>query len=315
VNIRPFQAGDEFGQLKIYNSAAADQTKFKPATIVDIQRRIQAKDFDPATRWYAEEQGKVVGYCTFQANGRIGYPWCLAGWESTAEPLFAHTLQTMQQRGIRKAFSAYRKDWPVINGFFEKHEFVLAREMVNFVMAFDNMPTPSARLSSMVTPAVVEDIPAIFDLDPTLFRVPDAEGLKQALWHNPSFSRDSLFVVRNRGNGAPTAAGLFITDASYADPRTVDAAMPCFRLGAFGTEGMTTKRIRGLFSFVTSHDRNIFSAGMDLLGYAASRLRDEDDIWCYAAQVGTDATALFSFYQRTFERQGSFPVYERDLTK
>jgi hypothetical protein len=315
VNIRPFQPGDEFAQLKIYNAAAAAQNKFKPATIVEIQRRTQAKDFDPATRCYAEDQGNVVGYCTFQSNGRVGYPWCLPGGESAAEPLFAQTLQTMKQRGIARAFSAYRKDWPAINGFFEKQDFILAREMVNFVMAFENMPTPSARLSSMVTPAVVEDIPAIFDLDPTVFRAANAEALKQSLWDNPWFGPDSLFVMRNRGDGVPLAAGLFITNASYADPRAVDAAMPCFRLGAFGTEGMTTKRIKGMFSFVTRPDRNIFSAGMDLLGYAASRLRDEDDIFCYAAQIATDASALFSFYERTFERQGSFPVYERDLTK
>jgi hypothetical protein len=53
---------------------------------------------------------------------------------------------------------------------------------------------------------------------------------------------------------------------------------------------------------------------MDQLGYASSQLRDEDDIGCYAAQVASDATALLTFYQRTFERQGSFPVYERDLS-
>ena len=89
--------------------------------------------------------------------------------------------------------------------------------------------------------------------------------------------------------------------------------MPCFRLGAFGTEGMTTKRVRGLFSFVTRPDRHIFGIGMDLLGHAANRLTDEDEVGCYAAQVASDATALHTFYERVFERQGSFPVHERDL--
>ena len=78
---------------------------------------------------------------------------------------------------------------------------------------------------------------------------------------------------------------------------------------------MTTKRVRGLFSFVTAPGRNVFTTGMDLLGYATNLLKYDDDIACYAAQVATDAPALFSFYERTFERQGSFPVYERDLTK
>ncbi len=314
VNIRPYQAGDEFVQLKIYNSAAASQTKFKAASIVDIQRRTQAKDFDPATRLYAEEAGAVVGYCSFQANGRVGYPWCLPDHEAAAEPLLARTLQTMKERGISTAFSAYRKDWPAINDFFVKHDFKLAREMVNFVLAFENMPTPSAKLGSSVTQATEADIPGIFALDPKMFRVISAEAFKAAIWHNPWFGPESLFAMRDR-DGAPFAAGIFITNAAYADPRAVDAAMPCFRLGAFGTEGMTTKRIKGLFSFVTRPDRNIFTTGMDLLSYASYQLGDDDAISCYAAQIATDAPRILAFYQRVFERQGSFPVYERDLTK
>ena len=46
MNIRPFQTGDEAAQLEIYNAAAAQQTKFKPAILADIQWRTQAKDFD-----------------------------------------------------------------------------------------------------------------------------------------------------------------------------------------------------------------------------------------------------------------------------
>jgi hypothetical protein len=314
VNIRTFRPGDEAAQMKIYNTAAAALPKFKPASPTDLKRRIEAKDFDPATRLYVEDNGKVLGYCTYHLNGRVGYPWCLPGFESSAEALFAQTLHAMKARGITKAFTAYRKDWPTITAFFEKQGFILAREMVNFVMAFENMPTPSAKLSSNVTPIVVDDIPAIYDLDPTLFRVPDAEALRQTLLSNPWFTPDSVFVVRNR-EGAPQAAGVFITDAKYADPRAVDSSMPCFRLGAFGADGMTAKRIKGMFSFVARPDRNVFSFGMDLLSYAATRLSDEDDIWCFAGQIASDASALFTFYQRTFEKQGSFPVYERNLTK
>jgi hypothetical protein len=315
VKIRPFQPGDEYAQLEIYNAAAASLSKFKPASIPDIQRRTQAKDFDSATRLYAEEQGRVVAYCTYQSNGRIGYPWSLPGFEATVEPLFVQTLQSMRQRGQTRAFTAYRKDWPTITEFFQRHGFILAREMVNFIMSFENMPTPSARVSTAIAPATIEDVPGIFALDPTVFRVPTAEALQKALFENPWFKPDNLFVMRIRKDDAPVAAGVFITEAQYADPRAVDPDMPCFRLGAFGTEGMTTKRIRGLYSFVARPDRNVFSLGMDLLSFATMRLRDEDEISCYAAQVASDATALHAFYQRTFERQGSFPVFERDLTK
>lgn len=312
MNIRPFHAGDEFHQLIIYNTAGAGLSKFKPATIVDIQRRVHAKDFNPTTRWYAEVGGKVVAYCTFQTNGRIGYPWCMSGFESAAAPLFTQTLQAMKQRGIRKAFSAYRNDWPAINEFFEKNGFHRAREMVNYVLTFENMPTPSARLGSAVGPARIEDIPAIYAMDPTVFRVANADELKAAIWNNPWYGPEAIFVLRGRDD-VPLAAGVFITNAQYADPRQVDSNMPCFRLGAFGAEGMTAKRIRGFFSFVTAPDRNIFPIGMDLLSHASNLLTDDDEIACYAAQVASDASALHSFYQRVFEKQGSFPVYERNL--
>ncbi len=313
MNIRSFQPGDEVAQLTIYNTAAGGLPKFKPATIVDLQRRVQAKEFDPTTRVFADVAGKPVGYCTFQANGRVGYPWCLPGFDSAAEPLFARTLESMTQRGVRKAFCAYRSDWPSINDFFSKHGFKLAREMVNYVLSFDNIPTASIKQGITITPATAEDMPGIFALDPTAFRVPTAEALTDSLLRNPWFDASSVFVLRSRTDRSPQAAGVFITNGQYADPRAVDSSMPCFRLGAFGTEGMTTKRLRGLFSFIARPDRNIFTTGMDMLSIAANRLTDADDINCYAAQVATDAPALASFYQRVFERQGSFPVYERTL--
>jgi len=80
-------------------------------------------------------------------------------------------------------------------------------------------------------------VPGIFALDPSVFRVPTAEALQTALFQNPWFKPDNLFVMRIRKDDAPVAAGIFITDGQYADPRAVDAGMPCFRLGAFGTEG------------------------------------------------------------------------------
>ncbi|HZZ79467.1 MAG TPA: hypothetical protein VFE62_13165 [Gemmataceae bacterium] len=312
MNIRHFQKGDEFEQLKIYNTAAASQHRFKPASFVDLQRRIQARDFDVATRWYAVENDAVVGYCTWQANGRVSYPWCLPGHESAAEPLFKQTIHSMQQRGVQKAFTAYRKDWPTITDFFVTQGFAQIREMVNYVLRFENLPTASSRVGNMITPATPEDVPAIYALDPSVFRVGSAEALKKELWENPYFAPTSVYVMRGRGDTTPVAAGIFITNSDYADARAVDPAMPCFRLGAFGTEGLTTKRIKGLFSFVARPDRAVH-IGMDMLGHAANLLTDDDEILCYAAQVATDAPALHAFYEKVFERQGSFPVLEKTL--
>jgi hypothetical protein len=131
---------------------------------------------------------------------------------------------------------------------------------------------------------------------------------------NPYFGPESVFVLRGRAEEAPVAVGVLITEPTYADPRVIDAGMPCYRAGAFGTEGMQVKRVKGLFSFLACKDLNVSALGLDLMSHAASRLSDEDDISTLAAQAPSDAPALVQFYQRYFRRQGSFPVFEKELT-
>ncbi len=314
MNIRTYQPGDEDAQAAIYNAAGAALPKFKPATAHEITRRTRARDFDPATKLYAEEGGRVVGYCSFHPNGRVSYPWCQAGAEARREPLFAAALDAMRGRGIATAFAAYRADWPAVNDFFTAHGFALAREMVNFVVDFNDMPTPSARMSSGVSPLTPADVPAVLALAPEVLRVRTPEALHAHLFKNPYFPPEALFALRSRADNAPVAVGIVIDEPSYADPLAVDSAMPCFRLGAFGTEGMQVKRLRGVFSFLARLDKSLFSLGMDLLAYATYRLSPDDDLGCFAAQVPSDAPMLLGFYQRTFRRQGSFPVFERDLS-
>ena len=313
MTIRHYQPGDEEAQVAIYNAVGAALPKFKPATLQEVQRRIRARDFEPATRVYADVGGQVVGYCALQTNGRLSYPWCLPGHEAQANSLFDAALAALRQRGLRRAFAAYRGDWPAVNGFFLEHGFRAAREMVSFVMKFMDMPTPAARPSNAITPVTPNDVPAILALGTSVLRVETPEALHTHLFANPYFQPDSLFALRGRQDGLPLAVGMLIAEPAYADPRALDANMPCFRLGAFGTEGMSTKRVRGLFSFLARPDRSLSSLGMDLLGHAANRFAVDDDIECFAAQVASDAPDLLAFYQRHFQRQGSFPVLERDL--
>jgi hypothetical protein len=313
VTIRHFQPGDEEAQVAIYNAVGAGLPKFKPATLQEVQRRIRARDFDPATRFYADVGGQIAGYCTLQTNGRLSYPWCLPGHEPQASSLFDAALAALRQRGLRRAFTAYRGDWPTINGFFLERGFRAAREMVSFIMKFVDMPTPSARLANAITPVTPSDVPAILALGTGVLRVDTPEALHEHLFTNPYFQPEALFALRGRQDGVPLAIGMLIADPTYADARVLDANMPCFRLGAFGTEGMSTKRVRGLFSFLARPDRSLSSLGMDLLGHAANRFDADDDIECFAAQVPSDAPDLLAFYQRHFQRQGSFPVLERDL--
>jgi len=311
VTIRPYQRGDEDAQVAIYNAAAGALPRFKPATLIEVQRRIRARDFDPATRFYAEANGQVVGYCTIQPNGRVGYPWCLPGHETHAEPLLAAALAGLAQRGVTRPFTAYRGDWSAINQFFLDHGFRPAREMVSFVMNFLDMPTPSVRPATAVTPLRPADVPAVLALGAGVLQITNAKALEQYLFANPYFPATALFALRSAAGAEPLAVGIFITEPTYADPRALDANMPCYRLGAFGTEGMSTKRVKGLFSFMARPDRSLPGYAMDLLGYAANHIGIDEDIECCAAQVASDAPGLLAFYQRHFQRQGSFPVLER----
>ncbi len=161
-----------------------------------------------------------------------------------------------------------------------------------------------------MTPA---DAPAVLALAPKAFRVRDADELERRLLDNTYFPPKSVQVLRSRSDGAPIGLSILVENAAYANPRQIDAAMPCFRLGAVGTEGMQTKRVNGLFSFAAAEGRDLTGIGLDLLGHAALRLED-GDVATLAAQAFSDAPHLLRFYQQYFRRQGSFPLFERSLT-
>src|SRR5262249_24084745 len=150
LKIRVFQPGDESAQLRIFNEAAANLPKFKPATLDEIRRRSRAADFDPNSRLFATAGGQPVAYASFHANGRVSYPWTSPGHESAGEPLIEKPLQTMQERGICRAFAAYRGDWNSQLQFFLDRGFQRAREMVNYVVDLVEMSTPAARRNTAV---------------------------------------------------------------------------------------------------------------------------------------------------------------------
>ncbi len=312
MEIRSYRPGDEAAQVSIYNEAAGELPKFKAATLDEVRRRARGADYDPAARFLALVDGRPVGYASFQANGRVSYPWCRKGHESAAQPLLERVLQAMKERGLARAFTAYRSDWTAQQRLFLANGFQPRREMINFVLDLAEMPTPMARPSSSIGPATPDDVPALLEMGANVLLFRERSALEQYLFHNPYFSADSVFVLRSRKGATALAAGILIVNPAYADPRQVDAAMPCFRLGAFGTEGMTTKRIKGLFSFLTADTRDAQPLALDLLGYAGHKLQDSE-VETFAAQAPSDADHLLRFYKQYFQRQGSFPILERTL--
>jgi hypothetical protein len=312
AKIRLYGPGDDAVQVSIYNEAAAALPRFKPATLDEVRRRSRDPSCDPAARFVAVVEGRPLGYATYQTNGRVSFPWCRKGHEDLADPLFARVLESMKERGLPRAFAAYRADWTEQQRFFARHGFELRCEMVGFVLDFADMPTPSAKPASGIGPLRPEDVPAVLQLGAGVLRVRDAAELERYLFHNPYFPPEALFALRSRAGGAPLAVGLVVANPAYANPTQTDAAMPCFRLGAFGTEGLTTKRINGMFSFLAAAGRDLNPLGLDLLGYASLRLQDTD-VETFGAQVPSDAAHLLRFYTQYFRRQGSFPVLERTL--
>ncbi len=312
MTIRTFQSGDDAAQVSIYNEAAADLPRFKPATLDEIRRRVRAVDFDPRTRFFAVADGLPVGYAMFHANGRVSYPWCRRGHEHHAPALFEAVLGELRRRGIPTAFAAYRADWPAQAAFFREQGFRVAREMVNFILDLADMPTAGARAGSMAEPMCRDDVPGIFALGQGVVRSRTLAELADHLFRNPYFSADSAMVVRATADRQPLAGGLLIVNESYGDATAVDANMPCFRLGAFGTEGLQWKRLNGLFSFVARPRTDVNALGLELLAQAASRL-GQTNVGTLAAQVPSDAPHLLRFYQEIWRRQGAFPVFERAL--
>jgi hypothetical protein len=313
VAIRTYFPGDEAAQVAIYNAAAALLPGFKPATTVDVLRRIRARGFDPTTRLYAEEGGRLVGYTVYHLNGRVSYPWCLPGHERNADKLFQEALLAMQRRGLRRCFSAYRGDWTSVHEFLLRQGFHHAREMVNFTVDFFDLPTPPLRVGQALSPLTRSDLSTLFNFAPHALRVRTPAELGKHLLENPHLAPQSVFALRGRSDGMLRAVGVLVTDPAYADPKTLDPLAPCFRLGAFGTEGMDVKRVKGMFSFLARLEKDLPAVAIDLLTQATARLRDNDDISCLAAQVPSDVPELLGFYQRYFRRQASFPVFERDL--
>lgn len=309
--IRHFQSGDEAAQVAVYNVAAAGLPKFKPATTLDVQRRTRARDFNPRSRLIAEIDGKVVGYGIVGGNGRISYPWVLPGEEHCRTALFDAMLAELKAQAIPKAFAAYREDWGEIGEFFSANGFPKAREVVNYYVPFQDMPTPSNLSSSAIAPLEPSEVDQVFALAPSVVRSASAGEFERHLFKNPYFPPESLFALRSRVDRRVLAVGILVSDLTYADPTVIDAQMPCFRLGAFGSEGMDSKRVNGLFSFLARDDRTLSGHGLELMGEACLRIAEGDTVSGMAAQVASDAGSLFAFYQRYFRRQGGFPIYER----
>ena len=264
MNIRTFQPGDEVVQASLFNVAADALPGFKPATADEVKHRAAARGFNPAARFFAEEAGQAVGYCTLEPDqGRISFPWCKKGFEAAAPRLLDAAIQTAKSLGLRSLFAAYRRDWEPVQRFLIEQGFAVAREMINYWCDPLDMPTMVNRGKLPINRLKREDLPALAAMGKGIIRLP-AEKLEAYLFSNPYFASEALLALRDRTR-QPLAVAIGLESPTYADVKKIDPLAPCFRLGAFGTEGLNVKRVNGLFSYLVADPANALTAGLALL--------------------------------------------------
>jgi hypothetical protein len=309
--VRTFQAGDELAQAGVFNAAACTLPGFKPAQADEVRRRTRGRGFDPGTRFYAEADGQVVGYCALDPDeGRVSFPWCKKGHEEAGPLLFEAALNAARGRGLGRVFAAYRHDWHGVFQFLAGRGFAHARDVVNYWCDPVELPTAATRGGRLITRLDRSELPALAEMGRGVIRVP-LEKLEKHLFDNPYFPAESLLALRSTQNEL-IAVAIGLESPSFADVRKTDPLAPCFRLGAFGTEGLNAKRVNGLFSFLVSRPDQTVPAGLGLLAEACGEMT-EGTVNALAAQCPSDAPHLVNFYARYFKEHGRFPVWERDL--
>ncbi len=312
MRIRAYESRDAAVQAEIYNVAGRMLPSFKLTTPEEVERRSTERPFDPAQRFFAVDQDQPVGYCQYHPSGRISFPWCLPGHEEVRQPLLHAMLRAMKAKGYTHVFTAYRSDWEPVWEWFRGEGFTLKRTINNYFLDFNEMPTPSGRIGTPITPLIVEDLEELKRIGKGVVRLDDVAALRKHFFENPRLPHQCFFVERSRADGRPLAAASMILRPEFANISNVDSNMPCYRTGAFGMEGLPAKRINGLFSFLAEPNNNFFSLAYDLFSHAANLL-DETELGYMVAQAPSDAPWLTSFYERHFKLQGAFPEYHRTL--
>jgi hypothetical protein len=310
MTIRPYQPGDEVAQVAIYNAAAAAMPGFKRASEDEVLRRYRTGDADPKAKFYAVDDGEVVGYAVFNPNGRISYPWCRSGAEDVQPRLLDTMLAAMRERGLDEAWTAYRGDWEPVLTFFETHGFEPRRTVINYVASVEALPRDPVPEGQVIRPLASGDLPQVVELGRGLFGAADLRDLESFFFANPHFEWSAIFALTpERDADTILGAALVVIHPGYADPTKVDPAMSCFRLGTLGTEGQRHKRVNGLFSCLFASEEN----GVTLLGEAVRQL-ESAGLSHIAAQAPSDQPVQIALYDRYFQRQGSFPILRRELT-
>ena len=131
----------------------------------------------------------------------------------------------------------YRADWEPVLSFFTEHEFATTRTVINYVADLAGLPHEDVPLDQMIRPLEHGDLPALLALGAGMIDGTNRDELIKYFWENHHFDPSSLFALTPVSDAAKTlGVALLNCNPDHADPTRIDAAMPCFRLGTFGTE-------------------------------------------------------------------------------
>lgn len=306
--IRNYQPGDEDVQAAIYNAAAGSLPAFKPATAEEIARRYRTTDPDPSTKFYAIDNGRVVGYAVFSPNGRISFPWCLPEAQSAEKPLLDAVCGALRQHNAQAAWAAYRADWRTIGDRLQLYGFSHVRSMVNYVAEVSRLPHAPLPGDLEAGPLEQHEAAEALRMAGNVLPGDPVADPARFFWESSALSPDGLLAVRERGTHRLLGAAVVVIHSGYADPTQINAAMPCFRLGTWGTETQRHKRVNGLVSCVFEGAET----GERLLAEAARRIA-KAGLTHAAAQAASDQEKTLRLYDKYMDRQGSFPILARAL--
>ena len=236
--IRNYLAGDAEHEAQIYNIAAAKLPGFVPVTLEEIGKGMTGRGFDPAARFYAEDNGQTVAFARFEPTGRVHYPWCVPGHEKMAHALFVSVWCALVERRVPRVYAACREDWADQIEFFVDHDFDRVRDIVNFTQSIGDLPTMFQRPGLDVTILQPSDVDAVANLVPGLLRLRGKE-LARYLLNNNAFPADAIYVLHR--NHKVTGVGVLIDDMALANVNRLDPKARCFALAPSVRKGCPRK--------------------------------------------------------------------------
>ena len=171
----------------------------------EVKRRTRARAFDPATRFYADEKGQVVGLLRPRTGAGADQlsRGASSGFESAAPLLFDAALQAARARGLTLALRRLSPRLGAVLRFFADNGFAHAREMINYWSdprrPADAWPPAASCRSTGCAARTCRRSPR---WGRGIIRLP-AEKLEAYFFSNPYFPAEAFLVLRDRDGSTP----------------------------------------------------------------------------------------------------------------